>query len=743
MYRHLFSARTIEPAAHSRAARIFLNTALITSLLAGAGVSANTTIVQAPADARSFGLESLRLAVRQDGGAPLPEGLDRFVKNREAALQLGKALFWDSQIGSDGVQACASCHFHAGADSRAKNQLNPDFLAVADTRANPIDGYANANKINAAGFEIKGPNARLTRQDFPFVKTIDSVAQGANHAIDPSTGNSNDIAGSMGMLYTFFDHVNPGLAVDSGAPVKDPVWNLLGKKNVRRSVPRNAPSVINAVFNFSNFWDGRANPHFNGQDGFGDQNPNAAIVVNTPEGLALEQISLAQASLASQAMDPTVSFAEMSFGDPRQKSTTDPSLPNGRSFPEIGKKLLAASAASGKPLTPLGQQVVHPEDSVLGGLAKAPYRGLDTTYADLIKAAFNDQYWESDEAIEAPGIVFNQMEYNFSLFFGLAVSLYESTLVADRSYFDVWMETGRFNAGFGDKELAGLNLFVNQGQCVQCHAGPELTKASIRAANQGKNLIRPMTMADGGALYDSGFYNIAVTPTTDDLGRGGSDNANLPLAFARQALMQRRNFEANQALPAGEPRKPDPIPFPILGNDAIPALSEDGNSAVCTDANHNQVCDPDEILNRDFKRAAVDGAFKTPGLRNSQLTGPYFHNGGVATLRQVVQFYNRGGNFCHFNAPDLAPNIKPLGLTDLQEEELVAFLVSLTDQRVRYQKAPFDHPELRLPIDGRPYQPLARIGAVGASGSHHPLPTFLDLDPNDAILTPTGSCVLE
>jgi len=37
---------------------------------------------------------------------------------------LGKALFWDTAIGSDG-QACASCHFHAGADSRSKNQLNP------------------------------------------------------------------------------------------------------------------------------------------------------------------------------------------------------------------------------------------------------------------------------------------------------------------------------------------------------------------------------------------------------------------------------------------------------------------------------------------------------------------------------------------------------------------------------------------------------------------------------------------
>ena len=43
-------------------------------------------------------------------------------------------------------------------------------------------------------------------------------------------------------------------------------------------------------------------------------------------------------------------------------------------------------------------------------------------------------------------------------------------------------------------------------------------------------------------------------------------------------------------------------------------------------------------------RVAVDGSFKVPTLRNVELTGPYFHNGGYATLEQVVDFYSRGGN---------------------------------------------------------------------------------------------------
>jgi hypothetical protein len=152
------------------------------------------------------------------------------------------------------------------------------------------------------------------------------------------------------------------------------------------------------------------------------------------------------------------------------------------------------------------------------------------------------------------------------------------------------------------------------------------------------------------------------------------------------------------------------------------------------------VCDPNETIKPAFQRVAVDGAFKTPGLRNVEFTGPYFHNGGVATLRQVVQFYNRGGNFCRLNSKDLDVDIRPLRLLPFQERELVAFLLSLTDQRVKHQRAPFDHPELLLPVDGLAASGTVRIDAVGAAGSRSALDTFLDLDPQDAIFTPSGSC---
>jgi cytochrome c peroxidase len=700
--------------------RVF--TLLLGSVLAGAmqlpeSALAETKQIAMPADARLHGLESLRLAIRQDGGVPLPEKLDDFIKDRKAAVQLGKALFWDTQVGSDGVQACASCHFHAGADDRSKNALNPDLLTIVDNRQDDVNGYFNAQLANANfRFETRQPNATLRRQDFPFVKSIQDLNRAANGTVEPGSNNSNDIAGSMGMLLTLFTRVRPGFPLDAGTPQHDPVWNVDGKTTVRRVEPRNTPTTINAVFNLTNFWEGRANPHFNGVNEFGDQDRTAAIVVNQPGvGLAFERIALNNASLASQALAPPLSAFEMSFA--------------GRSFPDIGLKLLRPSPRAGVPLTPLGLQKVHPQDSVLGPLSNAPRRGLSTSYEAMIKKTFAEQYWNSTEPIETPNVVFTQMEFNFGLFFGLSVALYEATLVADYSPFDQWMETGHFNGGFGKTELAGLNLFVNEGQCIHCHAGPELTAASVRNAQSGKHLIRAKQMTTGNALYDNGFYNIAVTPTTDDIGRGGADIFGQPLAFARQALFDRLAIAKSH--------------FPILGNDHIPAQDEDSGSPVCDDTNANGVCEPSETILPAFHRVAVDGAFKTPGLRNVELTGPYFHNGGMATLRQVVQFFNRGGNFCSFNLQDLDPRLTPLGLTEAQEEQLVAFLVSLTDKRVRYQRAPFDHPEIRIPEDGQATltSGTRTLKAVGAQGAYRPLQTFLNLDPQDAIYTPAGMCL--
>lgn len=55
---------------------------------------------------------------------PEPDNLGDFGKNKTAALALGKSFFWDMQVGSDGIQSCATCHFQAGVDNRSKHQLS-------------------------------------------------------------------------------------------------------------------------------------------------------------------------------------------------------------------------------------------------------------------------------------------------------------------------------------------------------------------------------------------------------------------------------------------------------------------------------------------------------------------------------------------------------------------------------------------------------------------------------------------
>ena len=76
-----------------------------------------------------------------------------------------------------------------------------------------------------------------------------------------------------------------------------------------------------------------------------------------------------------------------------------------------------------------------------------------------------------------------------------------------------------------------------------------------------------------------------------------------------------------------------------------------------------------------FNRKDI-GAFKTPTLRNVELTAPYMHDGSEATLLDVIEFYNRGGN----ENPNLSGEMRPLNLTDQEKQDLVEFLKSLTGE---------------------------------------------------------------
>lgn len=83
----------------------------------------------------------------------------------------------------------------------------------------------------------------------------------------------------------------------------------------------------------------------------------------------------------------------------------------------------------------------------------------------------------------------------------------------------------------------------------------------------------------------------------------------------------------------------------------------------------------------DLGRGAVtgniyqNGLFRTPGLRNTALTAPYMHDGRFKNLEEVIEHYNTGGHY----AENRSANVRPLGLSERDKQDLIAFLGTLTD----------------------------------------------------------------
>ncbi|MCQ1058433.1 cytochrome-c peroxidase [Photobacterium sp. ZSDE20] len=628
-------------------------TALVTASLLGLASGIASVHAEEEVEAPDFsGIGSLKGI----DPAPVP-GLDEYVKDEKAAIKLGKALFWDMQAGSQG-QACASCHYSAGADNRTKNQISPGLNNVDPAKREIFDPTQTG---------VGGPNYTLVPEDFPFRVYANPDDRDSEVLFD-----TDDVVSSQGVFAAVFDELYGGSygepkfsdRRESCETVKD-IFHV-GGVTTRRVEPRNTPTVINAIFNFRNFWDGRANNSFNGVDPFGRRNVDAKVVHYDPytDSVSLKKVDLINSSAASQAVGPPGSAFEMTCAN--------------KAFRDMGKKLLHLKA--------LGLQQVDRTDSELGYMSSYPNKGLHVSYREMVEDAFNIEYWGSDEDFDG----YSQMEENFSLFWGLAIQLYEKTLISDDSRFDRYMDGDDY--ALTDLEKHGMEVFVDKGSCVNCHSGPEFSKAMTHliAEEQEEGLVERMHMGDGNtSLYDNGFYNIGVTPTKEDIGLGGRDPWDNPLSHTEQYIDKLLGNNAPDNFEV------DPCTFEALVFEEDPCNSNRQTRKITRRVENGK------------ERTAVHGAFKTPTLRNVELTGPFMHNGSMATLEQVVEFYNRGGNRTSEGNGDssgfdgissnLDPDIRSLDLTDYEKKALVAFMKSLTDERVRQEKAPFDHPQLFIP----------------------------------------------
>jgi len=761
-----------------------------------------------------------------DGHFPFVDGMpDRpmevplnetdFIEDRIAATQLGKALFWDMQVGSDSVQSCGTCHFHAGSDNRTRNTLNPASINGASST-----------------LEIVGKNQDLVVDDFPFHKLIDPNKPG-EPMMNPENmlSDTDDVQSSMGVRYRVFvdiwtpgpsafipGTVPPALRPEIGRDAPDPLGEVF--EGVRRVEPRHTPTFFQSALNYDNFWDGRARHDFNGGSPQGASDPEPHIYVDGTDGLTATRQLIRFCGVASLATGPPLSNFEMSF--------------DGRNWAKIAKKLLQDG------VTPLANQLVDTTDSVLGPLSNQNWTpgmpGINISYADLIELAFGSEYWSNTtehldliadptdptdgvRLILSPGasnpastIEFTQKEANFSLFFGLSTQAYTQILLPNQSPFDRFHEAnpeeflgivtdidpdkpGVQVVGLSERQLFGYDIFQNSnlsglnphgrgGECNICHFGPEMTEHSISLMHGimppdlvtgedkmltgfileevwGENAGDAMeldafvhefdevasTTAIG--ILDRGVYNIGVRPINEDLGRGADDLFGFPLSLTALAMQNEGiavgeyTDSANAPAPLPDYLAPFVNPFPVGGaypNIALPIFSPDAVSSGAA-----------EILLLPSgtypypNRVGRMGNFKVPGLKNLELTGPYFHNGGTLTLRQVVDFYARGGDFPETNRAERDPLIRNLNieadnrLDDSDKTALVDFLLALTDERAKYERAPFDHPEVIIPLDGTApdnwmgrdamlKDPMFRqVAAVGSMGSTEPLANFLGI----------------
>jgi cytochrome c peroxidase len=603
--------------------------------------------------------------------------------SRQWATVLGKAFFWDKQSGSDG-QACASCHFHAGADTRLRNQLNPGFNDISMNNGGGDNAFGSSRSDTGAVYPGNLPsgtladsNVLLKKEDFPLHKLV--VEADRNSAIVSTT---NDRVGSQGVVDTKFRRVKV-LGQNDKCSDLDPTIFHGGTASpantfaARQTTARNTPTTVNAAFNFRNFWDGRANNMFNGVGVFGirdiNGDPNKRLVVLNGSTPTLGYLKLENASLASQAVGPVTSDIEASC--------------DGRSLADVARKLYLT--------IPLLGQKIDTTDSVLGPHVSALGKGLKLTnlYPLMIARAFDPKYWSApgrykivNGALVADSKGHTQMELNFPMFWGISIMLYEMSLVSDQSELDTLAATGKLivnpqfvpvdvtppnvpkggctatGADIDPLLLRGCQIFsrftilgalgppptdggVRGGNCFVCHnatAGgvgrptpPMLSQASFQNGESFALMIQvPKVTTGPGSLtnhrHDQGVMSIGVRPAHTDLQNGANDPYGTPLSFSRQyerylqgtLTLDKLDLALQRAI-AGSTS----TPLGVAGSITLQPVGAPGGPPA-------------------FGPVAlgVDSASKVPSLRNVALTPPYFNWGGYSNLRHAMKLYNRGSN---------------------------------------------------------------------------------------------------
>lgn len=225
-----------------------------------------------------------------------------------------------------------------------------------------------------------------------------------------------------------------------------------------------------------------------------------------------------------------------------------------------------------------------------------------------------------------------------------AIAAYERTQLSANSPFDRFI-SGNTNA-ITDAQKRGWQLFKGKAKCIECHsfstASPFFTDFKFHNTGIVANDITSEQL--------SGLARqIANSETRSSGGKPVNLTINKP------ASVQQNQFSA-----------------PLLAH--TQGFTELGRYLVT-------------------RQSKDIGAFKTPTLRDIELTTPYMHNGSEKTLIDVVRYYNRGGRV---NA-NLDERMGPLNLTEEQISDLVEFMRALTSDDV-LRRAQSSKPQTRTAV---------------------------------------------
>ena len=198
---------------------------------------------------------------------------------------------------------------------------------------------------------------------------------------------------------------------------------------------------------------------------------------------------------------------------------------------------------------------------------------------------------------------------------GMALAQYQRTLISANSRFDRWYY-GDEKALLNEEEQLGFEVFIGKGTCSACHLIGE-----------------EYALFTDNALHNTGLgYDIAMSK-------------------------EPRTYRVQLA----------PGTFVDVKSELINSVSQNRQTRRNDLGRYEVTENPDDLWK-----------YLTPTLRNVELSAPYMHNGQLATLEEVVDFYDKGG----IQNPRLSPLIKALALNQREKQALLAFLKTLTGANV-------------------------------------------------------------